>query len=47
MARPGIDSVQSVQSQWIGPYTFAYKVSQSVSEGPPAPGRPRNRRCRC
>lgn len=26
MLRPGIDSVQSVQSQWIGPYTFAYKV---------------------
>lgn len=26
MARPGIDNVQSVQSQWIGPYTFAYKA---------------------
>ena len=26
MARPGIDNVQSVQSQWVGPYTFAYKA---------------------
>lgn len=26
LARPGIDNVQSVQSQWIGPYTFAYKA---------------------
>jgi len=27
LSRPGIDNVQSVQSQWVGPYTFAYKVN--------------------
>jgi hypothetical protein len=26
MARPGIDNVQSVQSEWVGPYTFSYKA---------------------
>ena len=33
LARPGIDNVQSVQSQWVGPYTFAYKVSWKGREG--------------
>jgi len=26
LARPAIESVHSIQSQWVGPYTFSYKV---------------------
>jgi hypothetical protein len=27
LKRPSIDSVHSIQSQWLGPNSFAYKVN--------------------